>query len=121
MHAGRWLGFLRIIAIVLVPPLKQIVVDPGKRLSLQWHQHRAEHWVVVQGTARITIGPETRLVKANQSVFVSLKTPQRLENPGPEPLRLIEIQTGSYLGEDDIVRLADDFCRLPEPTADDRG
>jgi mannose-1-phosphate guanylyltransferase/mannose-6-phosphate isomerase len=100
--------------------VKQIVVDPGKRLSLQWHQHRAEHWVVVQGAARITIGQETRLVKVNQSVFVPLKTPHRLENPGPEPLRIIEIQTGSYLGEDDIVRLADDFWRLSEPVGRDQ-
>lgn len=101
--------------------VKQIVVDPGKRLSLQWHQHRAEHWVVVQGTARITIGQETRLVKANESVFVPLKTPHRLENPGTEPVRIIEIQTGSYLGEDDVVRLADDFWRLEESAGDDQG
>ncbi len=100
--------------------VKQIVVDPGQRLSLQWHQHRAEHWVVVQGTAQVTIGPETRLVQANESVFVPLKTPHRLENPGTEPVRIIEIQTGSYLGEDDIVRLADDFWRLPEKAGEDQ-
>jgi len=94
--------------------VKQIVVDPGKRLSLQWHHHRAEHWVVVQGTARVTIGSECKLVEANESVFVPLKTPHRLENPGPEPVRIIEVQTGAYLGEDDIVRLEDDFWRQPE-------
>jgi mannose-1-phosphate guanylyltransferase/mannose-6-phosphate isomerase len=98
--------------------VKQVVVDPGKRLSLQFHQHRAEHWVVVQGTARVTIGQETRLVAANESVFVPLKSPHRLENPGSEPVRLIEIQTGSYLGEDDIVRLADDFWRVPEKSGE---
>jgi mannose-1-phosphate guanylyltransferase/mannose-6-phosphate isomerase len=93
--------------------VKQLVVAPGKRLSLQLHRHRAEHWVVVQGTALVTIGSETKEVVANQSVYVPLETPHRLENPGPEPLKLIEVQTGSYLGEDDIVRLADDFWRQP--------
>lgn len=94
--------------------VKQIEVDPGQRLSLQWHQFRAEHWVVVQGTARVTIGGDTRQVVSNESVFVPLKTPHRLENPGPDPVRIIEVQTGSYLGEDDIVRLDDDFWRGPE-------
>jgi mannose-1-phosphate guanylyltransferase / mannose-6-phosphate isomerase len=93
--------------------VKQIEVDPGKRLSLQLHQHRAEHWVVVQGSAQVTIGQETRLVASNESVFVPPQTPHRLENQGPEPLRIIEVQTGSYLGEDDIVRLEDDFWRQP--------
>ncbi len=94
--------------------VKQIVVDPGKRLSLQWHHHRAEHWVVVQGAARVSIGGEVKTVAANESVFVPLKVPHRLENPGPEPVCIIEVQTGSYLGEDDIVRLEDDFWRQPE-------
>ncbi len=94
--------------------VKQLEVDPGQRLSLQYHNHRAEHWVVVQGVARVTIGSEEKEVATNESVFVPLKTPHRLENPGPEPLRLIEVQTGSYLGEDDIVRLADDFWRQAE-------
>ena len=92
--------------------VKQVEVDPGQRLSLQLHEHRAEHWVVVQGQALITIGKETREVATNESVFVPLRTPHRLENPGPGPLRIIEVQTGSYLGEDDIVRLADDFWRV---------
>jgi mannose-1-phosphate guanylyltransferase/mannose-6-phosphate isomerase len=91
--------------------VKQVVVDPGKRLSYQWHRHRAEHWVVVQGTALVTLGKETREVLSNESVFVPLKTPHRLENPGTEPVLIIEVQTGSYLGEDDIVRLEDDFWR----------
>jgi mannose-1-phosphate guanylyltransferase / mannose-6-phosphate isomerase len=94
--------------------VKQVEVDPGRRLSLQYHNQRAEHWVVVQGVALVTIGAETKEVAANESVFVPLKTPHRLENPGPDPLRLIEVQTGAYLGEDDIVRLADDFWRPAE-------
>ncbi|MDP3181396.1 MAG: mannose-1-phosphate guanylyltransferase/mannose-6-phosphate isomerase [Desulfobaccales bacterium] len=92
--------------------VKQIVVEPGKKLSHQVHQHRAEHWVVVQGTARVTIGLETKPVATNQSVYIPPKTPHRLENPGPESLRLIEIQTGTYLDEDDIVRLEDDYWRV---------
>jgi mannose-1-phosphate guanylyltransferase/mannose-6-phosphate isomerase len=98
--------------------VKQIVVDPGKRLSLQLHQQRAEHWVVVQGAALVTIGRETKLVKSNESVFVPPQTPHRLENPGTEPVGIIEVQTGSYLGEDDIVRLADDFWRLDDQPED---
>ncbi|MEW6658130.1 MAG: mannose-1-phosphate guanylyltransferase/mannose-6-phosphate isomerase [Thermodesulfobacteriota bacterium] len=94
--------------------VKQVEVAPGKRLSYQWHHHRAEHWVVVQGTALVTIGTKTRQVASSESVFVPLKTPHRLENPGAEPVLIIEVQTGSYLGEDDIVRLEDDFWRLSE-------
>ncbi|WP_449245252.1 mannose-1-phosphate guanylyltransferase/mannose-6-phosphate isomerase [Desulfobacca acetoxidans] len=96
--------------------VKQIVVEPGKRLSLQLHHHRAEHWVVVQGTAQVTIGCECKPVAANESVFVPPKTPHRLENLTSEPLRIIEIQTGTYLEEDDIVRLADDFWRSASDT-----
>lgn len=91
--------------------VKQIEVAPGRRLSLQMHQHRAEHWVVVQGAARVTIGAEVRLVTSNQSVYIPAKTAHRLENPEPEPLRIIEVQTGPYLGEDDIQRLDDDYSR----------
>ena len=94
--------------------VKQVEVDPGKRLSLQLHEHRAEHWVVVQGKALVTIGQEVKEVHTNESVFVPLKTPHRLENQTPEPLRIIEVQTGSYLGEDDIIRFADDFWRVSE-------
>jgi mannose-1-phosphate guanylyltransferase/mannose-6-phosphate isomerase len=92
--------------------VKQIEVSPGSRLSLQSHQHRAEHWVVVQGTARVTIGTEIKQVTSNQSVYIPSKTAHRLENPETEPLRIIEVQTGSYLGEDDIQRLDDDYSRL---------
>jgi mannose-1-phosphate guanylyltransferase/mannose-6-phosphate isomerase len=91
--------------------VKQIEVSPGSRLSLQMHQHRAEHWVVVQGTAKVTIGSDIKLVTSNQSVYIPLKTAHRLENPETEPLRIIEVQTGSYLGEDDIQRLDDDYSR----------
>jgi mannose-1-phosphate guanylyltransferase/mannose-6-phosphate isomerase len=89
--------------------VKRIVVDPGQKLSLQVHQHRAEHWVVVTGTARVTIGQEIRLVASNQSVYIPQKTPHRLENPTVEPIQLIEVQTGAYLEEDDIQRLDDDY------------
>ncbi|MBU4231298.1 MAG: mannose-1-phosphate guanylyltransferase/mannose-6-phosphate isomerase [Desulfobacterales bacterium] len=89
--------------------VKRIVVDPGQKLSLQVHQHRAEHWVVVTGTARVTIGQEVSLVGSNQSVYIPQKTPHRLENPTVEPIQLIEVQTGVYLEEDDIQRLEDDY------------
>lgn len=94
--------------------VKKVVVDPGARLSLQLHHRRAEHWVVVQGEALVTIGEEVSTVLPNQSVYVPVKTAHRLENPGTEPLCLIEVQTGDYLEEDDIVRLADDFWRAKQ-------
>jgi mannose-1-phosphate guanylyltransferase/mannose-6-phosphate isomerase len=89
--------------------VKRIVVDVGKKLSLQVHQRRAEHWVVVSGTAQVTIGQELKLVSSNQSVYIPQKTPHRLENPTIEPLQIVEVQTGDYLEEDDIVRLNDDY------------
>ncbi len=91
--------------------VKRIVVKPGAKLSLQKHHHRAEHWVVVRGTARITRGEETLLLEENQSTYIPLGTPHRLENPGKIPLHIIEVQSGSYLGEDDIVRLEDTYGR----------
>lgn len=91
--------------------VKRIVVKPGGALSLQSHFHRAEHWIVVEGTARITIGDEVRLVSENQSVYIPLGTQHRLENPGKLPMVLIEVQTGSYLGEDDIIRYEDVYAR----------
>ena len=93
--------------------VKRIVVKPGSRLSLQKHTHRAEHWVIVRGSARVTIGDETRMLYENESVYVPIGVVHRLENPGKIPLELIEVQTGSYLGEDDIVRIDDDFSRKP--------
>jgi mannose-1-phosphate guanylyltransferase/mannose-6-phosphate isomerase len=91
--------------------VKRIVVHPGAALSLQSHHHRAEHWVVVEGTARVTIDSERHLVTENQSVYVPLGALHRLENPGKLPVVLIEVQTGSYLGEDDILRHDDVYAR----------
>ncbi|MCK0715886.1 mannose-1-phosphate guanylyltransferase/mannose-6-phosphate isomerase [Chromohalobacter sarecensis] len=91
--------------------VKHIRVRPGARLSLQRHHHRAEHWIVVSGTARVTRGDETFLLGENQSTYIPLGTPHRLENPGRIELELIEVQSGAYLGEDDIVRLDDDYRR----------
>lgn len=91
--------------------VKSIVVKPGGQLSLQSHVHRAEHWVVVEGTATVTIGQEEKLVTENQSVYISLGETHRLANNGKLPLQLIEVQTGSYLGEDDIVRYEDIYAR----------
>jgi mannose-1-phosphate guanylyltransferase/mannose-6-phosphate isomerase len=91
--------------------VKRICVHPGGRLSLQKHFHRAEHWVVVHGTAEVTIGDEVRLVHENESVYVPMGAVHRLANPGKIPLELIEVQVGSYLGEDDIVRLDDVYHR----------
>ncbi|MCW5713352.1 MAG: mannose-1-phosphate guanylyltransferase/mannose-6-phosphate isomerase [Bauldia sp.] len=91
--------------------VKQITVNPGARLSLQKHRHRAEHWVVVNGTARVTRDDEILTVRENESVFLPLGCVHRLENPGETPLNLIEVQSGSYLGEDDIIRIEDDFQR----------
>jgi mannose-1-phosphate guanylyltransferase/mannose-1-phosphate guanylyltransferase/mannose-6-phosphate isomerase len=91
--------------------VKSIVVKSGGRLSLQSHLHRAEHWVVVEGTATVTIGQEEKLVTENQSVYIPLGETHRLANNGKVPLQLIEVQTGSYLGEDDIVRYEDIYSR----------
>ena len=91
--------------------VKRIVVKQGGRLSLQLHLHRAEHWIVVRGTARVTIGDEVKLLHENESIYVPSSVRHRLENPGKIDLELIEVQTGSYLGEDDILRLEDDYHR----------
>ena len=91
--------------------VKRIGVKPGGTLSLQMHHHRAEHWIVVSGTARVTKGEETFLVSENQSTYIPLGMTHRLENPGVVPLEMIEVQSGSYLGEDDIVRFEDTYGR----------
>lgn len=91
--------------------VKHICVKPGEKLSLQKHHHRAEHWIVVQGTAKVTRGDEAFIVSENQSTYIPIGEVHRLENPGKIPLELIEVQTGSYLGEDDIVRLEDTYGR----------
>jgi mannose-1-phosphate guanylyltransferase/mannose-6-phosphate isomerase len=91
--------------------VKHITVHPGATLSLQMHHHRAEHWIVVRGTARVTCGDEVLTLSENQSTYIPLGTTHRLENPGKIPLELIEVQSGSYLGEDDIVRFEDKYGR----------
>ena len=91
--------------------VKRIVVKQGGRLSLQTHHHRAEHWVVVRGTARVTVGDAIKVVHENESIYVPIGSKHRLENPGKIQLELIEVQTGSYLGEDDIMRIEDDYHR----------
>lgn len=91
--------------------VKRIHVHPGAALSLQSHVHRAEHWVVVQGTARVTVGDAVRLVGENESVYIPLGVKHRMENPGKLPMVLIEVQSGSYLGEDDITRYEDRYAR----------
>jgi mannose-1-phosphate guanylyltransferase/mannose-1-phosphate guanylyltransferase/mannose-6-phosphate isomerase len=91
--------------------VKRIVVHPGAALSLQSHHHRSEHWIVVQGTAKVTVDEEVKLVSENQSVYIPLGAVHRMENPGKVPMVLIEVQTGTYLGEDDIIRYEDVYAR----------
>ena len=91
--------------------VKRIVVYPGGVLSLQKHLHRSEHWVIVRGAAEVRIGPEERIIQENESVYIPVGSVHRLRNPGKIPLELIEVQTGSYLGEDDIIRLEDVYNR----------
>ncbi len=92
--------------------VKRITVHPGRKLSLQMHHHRAEHWIVVSGTARVTCGEKVSLLTENQSTYIPIGMTHRLENPGKQPLHLIEVQSGSYLGEDDIVRFEDIYQRI---------
>ena len=89
--------------------VKRISVKPGQKLSLQIHQHRVEHWIVVEGTAKVTRNDETILLEENQSTYIPIGAWHRLENPGKIDLKLIEVQSGSYLGEDDIVRKEDEY------------
>lgn len=91
--------------------VKHIVVAPGGTLSLQLHRRRSEHWVVVRGEGRITCGDQVMMLGRNQSIHIPIGMKHRLENTGPSPLELIEVQCGDYLGEDDIVRLADIYGR----------
>jgi mannose-1-phosphate guanylyltransferase/mannose-6-phosphate isomerase len=91
--------------------VKRIVVKPGGRLSLQKHHHRSEHWIVVRGTAQVTVNEVVKIVHENESIYIPIGAVHRLENPGKILLELIEVQTGSYLGEDDIIRIEDDYQR----------
>jgi mannose-1-phosphate guanylyltransferase/mannose-6-phosphate isomerase len=94
--------------------VKRLSVKPGASMSLQMHHHRAEHWIVVSGTARITRGDEVFLLEENQSTYIPVGAKHRIENPGKIPLHIIEVQSGSYLGEDDIVRFEDRYGRQGE-------
>jgi mannose-1-phosphate guanylyltransferase/mannose-6-phosphate isomerase len=91
--------------------IKRVSVSPGKRLSLQLHRHRSEHWIVVSGTAEIQLGKERFTLTANEGTFVRAGVRHRLGNPGKTPLEVIEVQSGDYLGEDDIVRFDDEYGR----------
>jgi len=91
--------------------VKRIIVKPGGRLSLQKHHHRSEHWIVVRGTARVSVNEDVKIVHENESIYIPIGAVHRLENPGKISLELIEVQTGSYLGEDDIIRIEDDYRR----------
>ncbi len=91
--------------------VKRIVVKSGGRLSLQKHHHRSEHWIVVRGTALVTVNEMQKMVHENESIYIPIGAVHRMENPGKIPLELIEVQTGSYLGEDDIIRIEDDYRR----------
>ena len=91
--------------------VKRITVKAGERLSLQKHHHRSEHWIVVRGTARVTVNELVKIVHENESIYIPIGAVHRLENPGKILLELIEVQTGSYLGEDDIIRIEDDYQR----------
>jgi mannose-6-phosphate isomerase-like protein (cupin superfamily) len=104
-------GFYESLLIVNRYQVKRIVVEPGRKLRLQKHFHRSEHWTVVHGTALVTRDAEQIQVNENESIYLPLGTVHRLENNGLIPLHLIEVQVGSYLGEDDILRLADDYGR----------
>ena len=98
--------------------VKRIMVKPGEQLSLQKHHHRAEHWIVVKGTAMVECNDEAIMLSENQSTYIPLGSSHRLTNPGKIPLHMIEVQSGSYLGEDDIVRLQDNYGRIESiPTA----
>ena len=91
--------------------VKRITVNPGAKLSVQMHHHRAEHWIVVSGEAKVTVGNRTFILNKNESTYIPLGEVHSLENPGIDKLELIEVQSGSYLGEDDIVRLSDHYGR----------
>ena len=110
MDQRPW-GYFQVLADEEQFKAKKIVVKPGQKLSLQSHEHRAEHWVVVEGIARVTCGEKIFFLQPNQSTFIPQGEKHRLENPGKTPLTMIEIQTGSYFGEDDIKRFEDIYGR----------
>jgi mannose-1-phosphate guanylyltransferase / mannose-6-phosphate isomerase len=97
--------------------VKHIIVDPGETLSLQMHLHRSEHWVVVRGSAEVTIGDKASLLQENESTYIPAGTKHRLSNPGRVPLELVEVQCGPYLGEDDITRFDDEYGRADKKSS----
>ncbi|HEY3425978.1 MAG TPA: mannose-1-phosphate guanylyltransferase/mannose-6-phosphate isomerase, partial [Negativicutes bacterium] len=105
-------GFYTVLGFGPGYKMKKIVVNPGEILSLQMHYHRSEHWIIIGGTAKVTIGDTEQMVHENESIFVPQTTKHRVENPGKLPLQIIEVQNGSYLGEDDIVRFNDRYGRV---------
>ena len=104
-------GWFEILATQSRFQVKRIFVNPGAALSLQSHNHRSEHWIVVEGTIRVTVDDKIQLLTEGQSVFIPLGAVHRMENPGKVPMILIEVQTGAYLGEDDIIRYEDIYSR----------
>ena len=117
MRNYRPWGYFETLSIAPRFQVKLLHVKPGGKLSMQMHHHRSEHWVVVHGTAKVSIGGAEQLVRENESVYITATQWHRLENPGKTPLELIEVQIGSYLGEDDIVRSEDVYNRAPNETA----
>jgi len=109
-------GFFETLSLSSRFQVKLLHVKPGAKLSMQMHHHRSEHWVVVQGTAKVVIGDREQLVRENESVYIQATQWHRLENPGKVPLELIEVQLGSYLGEDDILRTDDVYNRTADET-----
>ena len=116
LRSNRPWGFFETLSLGPRFQVKLLHVKPGGKLSMQMHHHRSEHWIVVQGTAKVTIGELEKLVRENESVYIFATQWHRLENPGKVPLELIEIQIGSYLGEDDIVRSDDIYHRAADET-----
>jgi mannose-1-phosphate guanylyltransferase/mannose-6-phosphate isomerase len=116
LRSYRPWGFFETLNVGPRFQVKLLHVKPGGKLSMQMHHHRSEHWVVVHGTAKVTVGEEEKLVGENQSVYIVATQWHRLENPGKTPLEMIEVQIGSYLGEDDIVRADDIYNRRPDET-----
>lgn len=114
LKVSRPWGYYEVLAEGDIFKVKRLMVKPGAKLSLQMHQHRAEHWVVVSGNAEVVNDQQSFLLQTNQSTYIPPKTLHRLSNPGVEPLYVIEVQSGEYLGEDDIKRFDDDYMRLTE-------
>jgi len=116
VRSHRPWGFFETLSLAPRFQVKLLHVKPGGKLSMQMHHHRSEHWVVVHGTAKVTVGDSEKLVRENESVYIVATQWHRLENPGKTPLEMIEVQIGSYLGEDDIVRSDDIYQRAPDET-----